>query len=149
NAASTQAQVITVDSVPFFTGPTGYESIIRSQPNGDQLNQFKFTFGDHGRIFYTCGQGGDGVFVHGTQANTDVTLYSGAGQDVFWIEGDQMPLLGPVYVNGNASQGDFAYYYDYFNAAPQTYAFRATPSSPNTAPNVLDQQEVQQSGGAV
>src|SRR5262249_8573335 len=133
------------------TSTSSSETVERTQFNVDHydpFNLFTFRFKSAGRINYSAGQGGDTPLVGATFAHVPVVLNGGPSADVFWIEGDQPPLLSPVYVNGTASQGDFAYYYDWYNTTPQTYTYRAMPSQPLSAPNTLDLQVVERPGAA-
>jgi Ca2+-binding RTX toxin-like protein len=152
NAASTTSQTIYMNAQSGNTlAAGGVETVQRTQFNVDHydpLNLFTFRFKSPGRVNYSAGQGGDTTFVGGTLANVPVVLTGGPSTDVFWVEGDQSPLLSPVNVNGNASQNDFAYYYDWYNTTPQTYTYRALPSQPLSAPNTLDLQIVERPGAA-
>jgi len=155
NAASARPQTINMNAEGGNTSAaistSASETVERTQFNVDhydRLNLFTFRFKLAGRINYSAGQGGDTTFVGGTLADVPVVLNGGPSADVFWVEGDLTPLLSPVNVNGNASQGDFAYYYDWFNATPQTYTYRAMPSQPLSAPNTVDLQVVDRPGAA-
>ncbi len=76
------------------------------------------------------------VYISGSSAGSTVDVYGMPGSyDVFFVQADHGPFLGPVRVHGQ-SQGpadyDFAYYYDYANSTPQTYNVRTSPISSDT-----------------
>jgi hypothetical protein len=65
-------------------------------------------------------------------------------QNVLWLDASANKLLGPMTFLGQWA--DYAYYYDYFNTAPQTYTLSTDPALPTAvrvertghAPAVLD-----------
>lgn len=76
--------------------------------------------------------GGSTVFVNSTAAGVSTTVNGQPGMlDVFAVGFvfDTSNILGPVSCNGQAD-GDFAYYYDQFNANPQTYNVSTNPALP-------------------
>ena len=52
--------------------------------------------------------------------------------DVFAVgfASDMSNILGPVSLNGQAADNDFAYYYDILTPTPQTYNVSTNPASP-------------------
>jgi autotransporter-associated beta strand protein len=77
--------------------------------------------------------GGSTVLVGSTAAGVSTTVNGQPGAlDTFAVGfgADTSTILGPVSSNGQAADGDFAYYYDYSNANPQTYNVSTNPASP-------------------
>lgn len=151
DAAATTGQAFEVEAVP---GEPQVERIRRTVQTGDSstdLNTFTFSIASPNQVFLTAGRGGDQFFLFGTPANTTTFVTGGAGQDDLEIAHDDLtlPILGPVYFFGTASQGDITDFYSGdFNTPAQTYIFQATASKPFTQPNVLDQQLVSIPGDA-
>jgi hypothetical protein len=145
NEASTQAQVT---SIYVLSGISG-QKVTRQQLNGDHydlLNTLTFGYLGQGSLTYHAGGGGDTTFLYGTPKNTTTSLIGGTGFDVFWVETDDRggACLGPVNVYGDPSVGEYAYYYDYLNSAPQTYNVSNTSN-----PGGPDTEVVQRSGAAL
>jgi len=132
NAACTQSQSINIKSGTGQSGP--YETLERTQfatDHYDSLNFFSFYFSGAAHFHYYAGQNTDTVFLLGSPANFTNSLFGGANPDYFWIEGDQVPLLGPVFVEGGTANNDNAFYYDYLNPTSQTYTFHTIPGAGN------------------
>jgi hypothetical protein len=95
--------------------------------DGEQVyysNRFLFPVAGELRLQYTGGQGGDTVFIAAVPANASVLAYGSPGvRDTFALgfAGDTNRILGPVYISGQAEDGDFAYYYEFLNPNPQTH----------------------------
>jgi hypothetical protein len=142
NEASTRPQIFTISASPGGFG----QSVTRQQLNGDHydtLNTFNFGYLGQQSFSYHAGQAGDGVFVIGTPAYSSTSVFGGAGFDSFFVETDQPACLGPVYVYGDPTVGEYSYYYDYVNAAPQAYTVSNTAN-----PGGPDIEVVQRSGAA-
>jgi hypothetical protein len=110
-------------------------------PSGGTLGNPVYYSNLAGITFYT-GQG-NGVAVHGSAANTPVTVNGHAGvQEEFGADtfDDNGPVsfLAPVAFHG-ADPFSFAFYYDAFATTQQTYTFSVDP-------NVPTRQLVQQTG---
>ena len=144
NEASTQAQVAKIGVGPggVFVGQT----FIRQQLIGNQyvtLNTFNFAYLGQQDLTYHAGQGGDVMFVNGTPANSTTFLIHGTGFDTFWVETDHPACLGAVNVYADPTVGEYSYYYDYLNPAPQSYTVSSVPD-----PGGPDIEVVQRGGAA-
>ncbi len=71
--------------------------------------------------------GGSTAAVYGSAAGSTVTLNGQAGsRDDFAVDASNNAILGPIFLNGQSAEGDFAQYYDIGNAAPHTYTLTST-----------------------
>jgi hypothetical protein len=89
------------------------------------LNTFNIAFTGGGVVRYMAGQGGDSLFVNGTQPNVMTELYGDkTARDLFGIGfgTDVNDVLGQVSVFGQTANNDFAYYYDFLNPNSQHYS---------------------------
>jgi hypothetical protein len=123
NESDTASRYVTIDSNVFFGQTVERYNVVDNQVQ--YLNRFQFPYYNELRLFYTGGQGGDTVFISAVQSNATVVAYGAPGVRDTWGVGfgaDMSRILGPVYIYGQAADNDFAYYYDYLNPNPQSYA---------------------------
>ena len=88
------------------------------------------------------GSGGNVFSILGTAAGTSTTLNGNApapGGDEFVAYADHEALLGPLALHGRPGSNSYVEYYDYVNAASQTYTFTTnTVSRSGLAPTTYD-----------
>jgi hypothetical protein len=121
--ASTTPHVTTIS-----TSKLGSEKIER-RDQGQSVPRTTLVFGLFGAVLanltYVDGQASDNVAVEGSPAGSPISVYGNpACLDEFGISAYTDAIKGPVTFFGQANS-DYAVYYDYFNANPQTYTFKA------------------------
>jgi hypothetical protein len=123
DAASTMLHVVSIDANKF-----GGQKIERFE-RGQSKPVTTIQFGVFGRVLssltYVDGQAGDSIDILGNPTGCAITVLGNpAGLDEFGISAYTNAIQGPVTFNGQPNS-DFAVYYDYFNASPQTYTLKA------------------------
>jgi hypothetical protein len=103
------------------------DQLTRVEATGVADDMAPISFASFKVITLNVTSGGSSAAVIGNLAGTTVTVNGNAGSpDDFAIDASSNAILGPVTLNGQAADGDFAQYYDIGNTAPHTYTLTST-----------------------
>jgi hypothetical protein len=103
------------------------DHLSRVEATGVTEDMAPVSFSGFEAITLNVGSGGSSVAVYGSAAGCTVTVNGQAGsQDEFAVNASTNAILGPIYLNGQSAEGDFAQYYDIANASPHTYTLSST-----------------------